>query len=124
MIFIEKKLETGYQYICEEVFGIVEIDSTQKIKGSILDDLIVLLLKRKETAQTITGTVKIDEKNIISYKFKREAQWKEEEKCENISILINKQENEFTQMFRSIRRALYWPKRFVVAFLEAWKRNY
>jgi len=124
MIFQEKKTEKGYNYICQDVFGEVEIDSPEKLDGDTLDGMIRVLLKNKATSKTITGEVKT-EKGIVEYKFVKTDIWSDDDEkdiCENTPTLIKKQEKESTQTSRLLIRIWNWLPRFVGAFREAWKK--
>jgi hypothetical protein len=139
MIFLEKKTKKGYTYKVEDVFGEIEIVSTtrlvKKIKdedtgeekedGSLLDDMVLLLLRENLSAEIVTGEVVHDE-GKVSYTFKRAPLWseddEEDELCEDTPTSTKKPAKEFILISQLIKRVLNWPKRFVEAFREAWKK--
>ena len=124
MIFQERKKEKGYNYICQDVFGEVEIDSPEKLESDTLDAMISLLLKNKATSKTVTGEVK-SEKGIVEYKFVKADMWSDDDEkniCENTHASTRKPAREYTAIGLSIKRAMSWLQRFVGAFREAWKR--
>lgn len=123
MIFQERKLETGFTYDVEDVFGKIHIDSPTKLEPDILDEMVVLLLKRNLTAETITGEVKHKD-GVVAYTFKRAPMWEDDkEPCESTHTSTPKQENASTPTRRLGIPILSWCKRFVVAFREAWKKG-
>lgn len=138
MIFQEKKTDTGYTYKVEDVFGEIEIVSStrlvKKIKdketgeekddGSLLDDMVLLLLRKNLNAEIVTGEV-IHDEGKVQYTFKRTPQWSEddeEESCEDTHTSTKKPEKEYTPTNHLIKRTWNWFKKFVVAFQEAWKK--
>ncbi len=126
MIFQEKKIENGYIYEVEDVFGNISIESDTKIKGDILDDMVVLLLKKNLSAEIINGEIKHKD-GVVKYTFKRAPIWSEDEEeknqCENSPTSIKKQEKEFIQTIKSKILIWSWFKKFAVAFREAWKKQ-
>ena len=123
MIYQEKKLKAGYSYKLEEIFGTVTIKSSKRLKGELLDDLIVLMLKNKAKTETITGTIKHNE-GEVSYTFKRAPLWSEDDEkpCENTPTSTNKPASVFIAIKSYPVSVLRWFKRFGAAFRAAWKR--
>lgn len=76
MIFVEKRLSTGdfkYAYSLNEVFGIIEIQSKEKLTGVLLDRLTMEILKGNFPKGTITT-----EKGDVSYEFIKSNDWEKE----------------------------------------------
>ena len=125
MLFIEKKNINGYSYRVEDLFGEIDIESTKKLDGGTLDDMVSLLLRQTKSAGTVTGDVK-HEGGRISYIFKKASQWSneiEKIKCENTHTSIAKQVKEFIQINLLRIPILNWLIRFVVVFREVWKKG-
>lgn len=128
MIFQERKVETGYHYRVEDVFGTIDINSTKKLDAGILDDMVVLLLRQNVSAKEVTGSVKHDD-GEVTYKFVKADLWSEPEEeklCENIPTSTKKQESAsiatyLSSLLQMPKRTMNWCKRFVEAFLEAWR---
>lgn len=122
MVFQEKKTEQGYEYTVEDVFGKIEIASSQQLTGEILDDMVVLLLRKNLNAEVVTGEVK-HKGGVVTYKFHRASTWSEddEEPCENTPTSTEKQESGSTATNRWRVPILSWCRRFAVAFREAWR---
>ncbi len=126
MVFQEKKIQSGYSYFIEDVFGEVLIKSPEKLTGELLDSIISLLLKQNSTAQKISGEVKLDN-GLVSYEFNKAPMWKlgddeDEDICKDTLTSTKKPENVFIQTKNSLIKTLFWPKRFAVAFLEAYRK--
>lgn len=123
MIFLEKKTDQGFNYEVQDVFGKMSIDSTIKLAGDLLDDLVVLIMKQGPGAETVNGEVKHD-KGVVSYTFKRAPKWEDDdEPCENSPTSTKEPANVFTAIVRWMRNVWSWYKRFVVAFREAWRNG-
>ena len=127
MIFQERKVESGYHYKCEDIFGEVEITAPEQLDKDTLDDLIVFLLEQKTSAELLTGSVKI-EAGTVAYTFKRRPIWEDldPEPCENSPTSTQRPENGF--IVRTVwtllmlpEKTINWCRKFVGAFLEAWK---
>ena len=124
MIFAERKIESGFTYEVEDIFGTISIESDKKLTGDILDDMVLLLLRQNGNAAEMSGEVKHND-GIIKYTFKKRPLWEDEEEtpCENTPTLTSEQENVSTRTIRSrVVSILSWLPRFVGAFLEAWKK--
>lgn len=78
MIFQEKKTDTGYNYRVEDIFGEIMIDAPSQLKGEILDEVVVLLLRGQQTAQTITGKVAVPD-GTLTYTFVKRPLWEDDE---------------------------------------------
>jgi hypothetical protein len=141
MVFQEIKTEEGYTYKVEDIFGEIEIKSPtrlvkitktkkgEKQDGSILDDMVVLLLRKNLGAELTTGEV-VHDGGKVSYTFKRAPLWEDEDEtpCKNIFTSIKERAREYTQMFLSnlpkrIVSIFSWYKRFAEAFREAWRKS-
>ena len=128
MLFQERKIETGYHYRVEDVFGTVDIDSPTKMNADILDDMVVLLLGQKLGAKEVSGSVK-HEDGEVTYKFVKADMWSEPEEetpCENTPTSTKEQASEshllsLLNFPKKIGNTWSWCKRFVEAFREAWK---
>lgn len=126
MQFLERKNEAGYNYQVEDVFGKIEIDSPRQLDKGELDDLVVLLLRNKAQAETVSGEVKVKD-GVVTYTFKRAPVWQEadekEEVCESTPTSTKKLESGSTLTIRLTIPGLNWLRRFVAAFREAWKKT-
>lgn len=76
MIYVERKTKEGYIYTAENVVGKLEVQSTKKLSGETLDDVLLLLLRNNLTAKTVKGEVTQDG-DVISYTLERASQWEE-----------------------------------------------
>ncbi len=123
MIFAERKIESGFTYEVEDIFGTISIESDKKLTGDILDDMVLLLLRQNGNAGEISGEVKHDG-GIVKYVFKKRPIWEKDEEtpCESTPTSIPKQESASTRILHLPRSILSWFKRFVGAFLEAWRK--
>ncbi len=129
MLFQERKIETGYHYKVEDVFGTVDIESPTKLTPDLLDDMVVLLLGQKLSAKEVSGSVK-HESGEVTYKFVKADMWSEPEEetppCKNTPTSTNETASESPQVSRwnfpkKIGNTWNWFRRFVEAFREAWK---
>lgn len=126
MIFQERKKEAGYTYDVEDVFGTIHIESTTKLDGDTLDEMVMVLLKQNLPAQTVTGEVK-HKSGTVAYTYVKRPLWEEDEEekkpCENIPTSTKKQESASTATPHFTVPIWSWCKRFVVAFREAWRKD-
>lgn len=125
MTFIEKKKENGYDYYCEDVFGKVEIDSPEKLKGEMLDEIVSVLLKVKSPAKEVTGQYQI-ESGLLKYKLTKAPAWSEDEEkepCENTLTSRKEAGKEFIRIKNYADAIISWFQRFAEAFREAWKKT-
>lgn len=127
MQYQELKKEDSWQYYGAGVFGELEVDSTQQLDGDKLDGILNLLVTDKGTEQERNGTIKISDDHIISYRFKKTLPWGDEavqpiDTCNTNTPTSTKQaDSESTGTPRGITRLINWLRRFVGAFLEAWR---
>lgn len=124
MIFQEKKTNTGYNYHLEDVFGVVDIDTSSKLNAGVLDDVVVFLMRQNISAKVISGSVETPEHGVVAYRFEKADQWSdddEEESCNDTPTSKEKQESEYIPMFPFLTKTLSWCKRFAAAFREAWR---
>ena len=127
MIFAERKTDTGYNYVVDEVFGTISIDSTVKLDGDKLDALTMLLLHQGGSAKEVTGTVEHDA-GTVSYTFTKRSQWSEDDDmidlCNtDIPTKTEKQAKRYRALPRFMGATYSWLRRFVAAFLEAWRKS-
>lgn len=127
MIFQERTTKTGYTYDVEDVFGTIHIESTSKLDGDTLDDMVVVLLKQNLPAQTVTGEVK-HKHGTVTYTYVKRPQWEEDEEekkkpCENTPTSTKQPERESILTCLSKAPALIWFRRFAEAFREAWRKS-
>lgn len=135
MRYLEHKTDEGYRYENEDVFGKITIESTEKLDGLILDNMVGLILRENTGAKLIEGTVK-HSKGIVKYTFEKIPAWEDddeekpkeedkqkEEPCENLPTSTKEPEKEYTQTKSSPIRILSWCRRFAEAFREAWKKS-
>ncbi len=125
MVFQEQKTEAGWAYKVEDVFGVIEIDSSEQLGGDLLDDMVVLLLGQNQSAETVEGSVK-HQNGTVTYKFVKAPQWSEDteplpELCIDTPTSIKKRVSGFIAKLLSKIPGFNWCKRFVAAFLEAWR---
>ena len=135
MIFQEKKVEDGYEYKIDDVFGTIEMWSSIKLDADILDDVVLLLLRQSTNAAIVNGTVKHD-RGTVRYTFTKEPQWSkvtpEEESewedkddyplCENTPISIKETEKGFTLIIRYVDRIFKKLRRSAVVLRDVWKK--
>lgn len=126
MVFQEQKTEAGWHYKVEDVFGTIDIDSSGQLDGDTLDAMVVLLLGQNISAETVEGTVK-HSSGTVTYTFVKAPQWTEDdteplpELCKNIHTSIRQRVVAFIAKLLSKLPGYNWCKRFVVAFLKAWR---
>jgi len=132
MIFQEKKLESGYEYKVEDVFGEIVFTSDIKLDGDKLDGMVSLLLGQSGNAETVTGTVRHD-LGSVEYTFTKASLWgdvtPEEERewedpselCENTPISIKQPESVFTRIKSWIILILKRLRRSVEVLREVWR---
>lgn len=127
MIFAERKVERGYTYDVEDVFGTIHIESPDKLEPDLLDDMVVLLLKQNLSAEVVEGEVQ-HKGGTVRYRFQKAKQWDEDDDdddipCADTPTSTKKQESASTPTSPSRTGALSWPRRFAGAFREAWKKT-
>ena len=127
MLFQERKTNTGYEYKVEDVFGSITIESEQKMSGDLLDEVVVILLRKNIAAQTVTGEVSLM-RGKVNYTFVKAPMWEDDEEdkeppCENIPTSTNEPASLFIQMRRLLTLTLASCRQFVAAFREAWKKS-
>jgi hypothetical protein len=129
MLFAEKKITDGFNYWTEDVFGEVTIDSNLKLDAKMLDRITLLILKQEPGAETVNGEVRHD-KGVVSYTLKRAPQWADlddeelgEEICKNTPTSILERAKGIIVNALLMIPGFSWCKRFVEAFLEAWRRR-
>jgi hypothetical protein len=126
MIFQERKTEAGWAYKVEDVFGVIDIESSEQLDGDTLDAMVVLLQGQNISAQTVEGTVQ-HAGGVVTYKFVKAPQWSDDdtaplpELCIDTHTSIKKRVSGFIVKLLSMIPGFNWCKRFVVAFLEAWR---
>jgi len=134
MIFQEKAVADAWEYKIEDVFGVIEFYSDTQIPVTILDDMVLLLLRQNLSAETVKGEVKTDQ-GIVRYTFTKEPLWgdvsKEEEKewdepgdldiCENTPISTRGPESVFTLIRHWISRTLKKLRKSGVVIRDIWK---
>lgn len=59
MIFVEKKLEKGYNYSIEEIFGKLFIESPIQLDGKLLDLIVQKVLKANVKNLIINQNIKV-----------------------------------------------------------------
>jgi len=134
MIFQEKKVEEGWEYKINDVFGVMEFYSDEKIIVDVLDDMVLLLLRQNLSALVVKGEVKT-EQGIVRYTFTKEPQWGEvspEEEaewddpedrdiCENTPTSTNEPESEFTRISLYVRRIFKKLRKSVAVLRDIWR---
>lgn len=123
MKFLERKKEKGFTYDVEDVFGTVHIESTEKLNGDTLDNIVMALMRQNIRAETVTGEVENGDA-IIKYTFKKASIWSdddEEEICKDTHTSTQEPEREYIPMFSFVKRISNWLRRFVAAFREAYR---
>lgn len=127
MIFQEKKVEDGYEYKIEDVFGVIDIKSDQQLEADTLDGMVLLLMRQDKGAGQIRGSVQ-HETGSVDYTFTRAPQWEEDDEeddpelCENTRISIHGQESAFTQINRWTLRILKKLRKSVEVLREVWRK--
>ena len=77
MLFIEKKIDTGFEYFTEEFLGTFTFKCSEKIPSSTLDTLVLAISKSPETTEG-----EIDYKGLhIDYAFERKDMWEEDDEA-------------------------------------------
>ena len=134
MIFQEKKVEEGWEYKIQDVFGVMEFYSDEKIPVDVLDDMVLLLLRQNLSALVVKGEVKT-EQGIVRYTFTKEPQWGEvspEEEaewddpedrdiCENTPTSTDEPESEFTRISLYVRRIFKKLRKSVAVLRDIWR---
>lgn len=74
MTFREQKKGDVWHYDVEDVFGIMEFTSPQKLNAEKLDDVFMAVFQthKNDTAKTITGTIK---GTNIGYRYVQSSPW-------------------------------------------------
>lgn len=126
MLFQERKTSLGFEYKVEDVFGSITIDSEQKMSGDLLDEIVVILLRKNISAQTVTGEFKLT-RGKVNYTFVKRPMWEEDEEikqpCEDTPTSTKETASLFIRMRRLLTLTLAWCRQFVVAFQEAYKNT-
>ena len=134
MIFQEKKVDQGWEYKIEDVFGVMDFYCDEKIPVDVLDDMVLLLLRQNLSAHVVKGEVKTDQ-GIVRYNFTKEPQWGEvspEEEaewddpedrdiCENTPTSIPEQESEFTPIYLYVARIFKKLRKSVAVLRDIWR---
>lgn len=123
MIFQEKKIENGYHYKVEDIFGVVEMTANTKLDKELLDDMVVHLLAQNIQAETVTGKVSAGD-TTVEYVFKKAPIWSEideEIPCENTPISTKRTVSESIVIALCRVTGWNWSRKFVAAFREAWR---
>lgn len=140
MIFQEKKVPEGYEYKVEDVFGVMEFYSDTKIDVSVLDDMVLLLLRQNLSALTVNGEVKHDQ-GTVRYTFTKEpiwgdvspeeeAEWEDpsdkdaadyKKPCENTLTSTHVPESEFTRISLYVRRIFKRLRKSAAVLRDIWK---
>lgn len=133
MIFQEKKVEDAWEYKVEDVFGVIVINSDAQLDASILDDMVVLLLRQNLNAETVNGSVQHDN-GTVKYTFTKEPQWgdvsPEEESewddpndnlCENTPISTKETVSVFTPIILYVGRIFKKLQRSAEVLRNIWK---
>lgn len=129
MTYQEKKTDTGWEYKCIDIFGTVDIKSPEQLSVSLLDDLVLLLLRQDTTAQVVTGSVDY-KSGKVEYTFTKESQWTdleddEEKDWDDTPIEIDDTEPEKISILTVIKTKLQniWSKikRSITALRRIWK---
>lgn len=108
MLFTEKKINNGFEYWTEDVFGVVKLESSARLGKEELDLIISFLSKCKDHSQTIQGEVALKDSRI-SYEFIKRPIWNDDDDEEE-------QVEEEHKASLIVRVA-----RFMKAFVQAWK---
>ena len=125
MLFREQKIETGWQYDIDDVFGSAWIKSSQKLDADTLDSLIMVIMKHEPGAGEVNGSVEVTEDHTITYYLKRTPIWSEDDEplCENSRTLTQEQAGVPTTTALLLTRTFICLRRFVSAFREAWRKS-
>lgn len=124
MIFAERKTEAGYNYVVDDAFGTISIDSTTKLDGDTLDSMVMLLM-HQGGGKVLTGTVRHDD-GVVAYTYTKRDQWADDdmmELCKDTPTKTKKQARPSTVIDRYVTPIYSWCNRFVAAFREAWRRS-
>ena len=122
MIFQERTIHNGYSYDVEDIFGTLHIESSVKLTGEILDDMVVLLLRRNISAETVTGEIK-HQGGTVTYIFKRAPAWEDDKPCDDTHTSTKQPERESIRTRLLRVPGLIWCRKFAEAFREAWKKG-
>jgi hypothetical protein len=123
MLFAEKKIENGYTYEVNDVFGSIQIESEKQLEGKLLDEIVGVLLRKNLRAQIISGKVE-NGGSKIKYKFVKAPQWSDDDDtCKDTPTSTSTQASAYTRISRSIGGALSRCKRFAEASHTAWKKS-
>ena len=113
MVFQERKKKDGYIYDVHDLFGHVNIESSNKLEADILDEIVMILLKQKTGVKTIIGEISHNE-DAIKYTFKKADLWTDDEDEKTSTESVPEQSEQLGGVF-------YRCHRFVNAFRKAWK---
>jgi hypothetical protein len=134
MIFQEKKVEEGWEYKINDVFGVMDFYCDEKIPVDVLDDMVLLLLRQNLSAHVVKGEVKTDQ-GIVRYTFTKEPQWgdvspeeeaewddpEDKDICENTPTSIPERESVFTPIYLYVKRILRKLRRSGEVLRTIWK---
>jgi hypothetical protein len=125
MLFREQKNGEGWRYDIDDIFGSASIESNLQLDADMLDAIIMVIMKHEPGAIEVNGSVQVSDTQSITYQLKRTPMWSDDEPepCENSPTSTKKQEKEPTPTLPLVTRALNWSRRFVAAFLEAWRKS-
>lgn len=130
MIFQEKKVEEGFEYKVEDVFGVIELKSPEKLEGETLDSIVVILLKGPNAGR-VEGEVATPF-GPLSYVFTRAPQWEDDDEleqpnetppCEDTPTSTPEAGSESTATSPETSRTSNWLRRFVEALLAEWRKG-
>lgn len=82
MVFKEKKVDDGVEYEVEDVFGLINFHSTDRVKiePKILDT-IVLTIRRVDLEK---GSIRRQDDTDIEFTFKKAMEWEDDVLVDNI----------------------------------------
>ena len=134
MIFQEKKVEEGWEYKINDVFGVMDFYCDEKIPVDVLDDMVLLLLRQNLSAHVVKGEVKTDQ-GIVRYNFTKEPQWgdvspeeeaewddpEDKDICENTPTSIPERESVFTRIYLYVKRILRKLRRSGEVLRDVWR---
>lgn len=122
MQFAERKVETGYQYDCYDLFGHLILRYKVRLDKDVLDLCVSSILNAGKLGGHMEGELKWRDNSIIEYELHAVSQWQENEEYDTdeswsgTPTSTKETEKEYTAISRFKTKICAWFRRFVAAF--------
>ena len=114
-------------YTIDEIFGKLVITSTTELTKEKIDDIAALLIHSPGPLHQ-DGKVSLPDGHEVSYVFDRAPIWSEDDEdntieiCKSTPTSTSETAGAFIAIIRLPIRTWNWCRKFVAAFLEAWRK--